>query len=997
MMTWCAAVCRGDAPNDAALHDVFMLDASRAWAVGNLGTILFSEDGGETWRPQTSGTEACLESVHFFNAKQGCVGGGTSRPDGKGGYGILLATQDGGKTWAIVHEGRTGWLHDVWFEDDRKGWLVGEATPAVPTGALYTVNGPQRFRPLHGAPTPGLLDSTFTHFAKGLAVGRSGTIVTLRGVRVANFGSNVTFDGALRGADYGSPTHACLVGDNATVLVTRDGGRDWQTVTVQIDTDLREIIDLRDTCFVDADNVWAAGRGGEYLLHSADGGKTWAVQRVNTPGSNGCLHSVHFIDARTGLAVGDLGRVYKTTDGGATWRAVRNDAARVAVLVVAGGPSRTAWYTLAHLYGSNGWRCALVRASGGDDFSALRTAANGVGCTVVERFDEFPAFPSPNERTTRKAVLDYWSARLDRDAAHSLRRQLVAAIRSLKPAIVIVDSTTFDAGPLAEAAVVAEAALDATRMAADPAAFPELQAIGLTEHKVQRVWEGTPANHTFVAMGRKRDKAKKPPAGTRRVPLLARYWPRLGETSYYAALPALAGTTGSEPAVRPPVALRFLRRDAGAAKAPGLLGGLNLPDTYRRPMPLEAAVLPDATRDRLLAAQRALFAARQVVRSRIGAARVLKLGTETARDHPQSIAGGDALYGLARWHERQGEYDLAAQATREFLTVGKLHPRWAEVAVRRAAEDGSAEHRLRAGHKHIATGEERTRVLKALDEIVRRAPYLARDPSVLFLVAHNHRGLHRFDDCRRFYAQWAEIGPGTDWGQLAATEAWLLGPPNDRPATPPTPMLIASRAGEPMTIDGKVDERAYDRGGDRGLRTPDNKRLPPDQQSRVWVLHDDNYLYVAAELSLDPTVPIPDAPQADRRRDRLDPAAPTFTMLLDIDRDAATAYRVAVDACGNGLDALDDDTTFGIAETPRFKPQDPVLRLAHTNENNIWTIEIALPLPELAFVPPQPGEVWAIQFIFDTGGEASERIVFHPAGNEDATQPHRFGLLAFGK
>lgn len=60
---------------------------------------------------------------------------------------------------------------------------------------------------------------------------------------------------------------------------------------------------------------WAVGEGG-LILHTADGGETWASQESPTDED---LRGVDFIDQATGWIVGRNGTFLKTTDGGATW------------------------------------------------------------------------------------------------------------------------------------------------------------------------------------------------------------------------------------------------------------------------------------------------------------------------------------------------------------------------------------------------------------------------------------------------------------------------------------------------------------------------------------------------------------------------------------------------------------------------------------------------------------------------------------------------------
>ena len=62
-------------------------------------------------------------------------------------------------------------------------------------------------------------------------------------------------------------------------------------------------------------NGWAVGFGGT-IVHTSDGGATWAAQ---TSGTTNEFFSVEFTDASNGWAVGDNGTIVHTSDGGATW------------------------------------------------------------------------------------------------------------------------------------------------------------------------------------------------------------------------------------------------------------------------------------------------------------------------------------------------------------------------------------------------------------------------------------------------------------------------------------------------------------------------------------------------------------------------------------------------------------------------------------------------------------------------------------------------------
>jgi photosystem II stability/assembly factor-like uncharacterized protein len=79
-------------PTRAVLTSVFFLDAKRGWAAGHDGTILTTDDAGETWQLQRDepGKERVLLSIWFETALHGLA---------VGQFGLLLETDDGGKTW----------------------------------------------------------------------------------------------------------------------------------------------------------------------------------------------------------------------------------------------------------------------------------------------------------------------------------------------------------------------------------------------------------------------------------------------------------------------------------------------------------------------------------------------------------------------------------------------------------------------------------------------------------------------------------------------------------------------------------------------------------------------------------------------------------------------------------------------------------------------------------------------------------------------------------
>ena len=76
------------------------------------------------------------------------------------------------------------------------------------------------------------------------------------------------------------------------------------------------IQNLRGVHFVTAREGWIVGDLGT-ILHTIDAGKTWALQASISTGYR--LNGVAFVSPKIGVAVGSAGRILRTTNGGTTW------------------------------------------------------------------------------------------------------------------------------------------------------------------------------------------------------------------------------------------------------------------------------------------------------------------------------------------------------------------------------------------------------------------------------------------------------------------------------------------------------------------------------------------------------------------------------------------------------------------------------------------------------------------------------------------------------
>lgn len=93
-------------------------------------------------------------------------------------------------------------------------------------------------------------------------------------------------------------------------------GAQWQKQIVDTKASLRGLAVVNEKV------IWASGTGGTFL-RTTDGGKSWTVGKV--PGAEKLdFRDIEAFDANTAyvLSIGDgeSSRIYKTTDGGATWK-----------------------------------------------------------------------------------------------------------------------------------------------------------------------------------------------------------------------------------------------------------------------------------------------------------------------------------------------------------------------------------------------------------------------------------------------------------------------------------------------------------------------------------------------------------------------------------------------------------------------------------------------------------------------------------------------------
>jgi photosystem II stability/assembly factor-like uncharacterized protein len=367
------------------LRSVQALSENTLFAVGDLGMIVKTSDGGRTWNRLVSATVNHLRGVWFANESAGFA---------VGDNGIILRTADGGSNWTTQVIDPSITFYSVCFSDAKTGTAVG-----FPSAIYRTTNGGNSWSSQLSGPASTLMSVSFTDANTGTIVGSSGTILrtTNGGVRWSRQLSGYEeTDTLLLGVSFVNASVGTVVGRSGTILHTTNGGGTW---TVQ---QSGTAYHLNSVMFTDANNGTVVGDAG-MVLRTTDGGRTWTSP---SDGVTEWFTSVSFSSTSTGTAVGSYGTIFRTTDGGLTWTLQTqgprtslygvwvNSASTATVVGYKGAIFRTTdagatWVTQASGVKQTLWGISYVDANiavaAGEEGTIIRTTDAGAHWTTVRK------------------------------------------------------------------------------------------------------------------------------------------------------------------------------------------------------------------------------------------------------------------------------------------------------------------------------------------------------------------------------------------------------------------------------------------------------------------------------------------------------------------------------------------------------------------------------------------------------------------------------------
>ena len=996
--------------DDAELTDVTFIDALRGWAVGDRGVIWQTADGGENWHLQASGVSCRLESVQFLDDQIGWVAGGAALPPGDLSRGVILTTRDGGRSWHPLAKLQLPAIRKLRFVDSKKGWCLGEPSALFPTGVATTADGGRTWEAMSGTSPRGWITGDLPDAQSGALAGAVGGLAPVRR-RAIESGKSPSFGlrtiHSLKLARDGS---GWLVGDAGLVLSTTDGGRSWQVPPGELPSVAAQL-DCKSVATV-GKHVWIAGEPGSIVLHSADGGASWSLQttRQTLP-----LDALTFVDPEHGWAVGTLGTVLATADGGRTWQRQREGGTRAAWLALLSEPHDLPLEIWGKFAAGEGYLGAVefvarrdTPADASSEFARgdrARQALTELGATSIASAWRFP-LGARGLSTSTNQVLEAWNQANDGRAAELLEEHLVRVVRTWRPDLVVTHAA-YPRGDHPLEHLVNQATLRAVEAAADATRHPEqITQLGLTAWQVKKVVGGpVPPTQDCIRL--------------RTAELVS----QLNESLTDLTEIPRSILNQPAPAANQELAYRvYLDRIPQRAGAKDFFAGIMLPpggEARRRQNPPD---LQAAERNRQLAVRtRNLqsILARSSQDGRGGAQVVGAIGSLVEGfDGP---VAGRVLYRLGQDYVRRGEWDLAAETMNLLVDRYPQHPLagaallWqlrynasSEIAWRlnkderllaqqvSAAEPGNrpgeaplvrpivahqpvqadalVENANRIGVDHAQHDGRAAQAIAVAKRIEELDPARAREPAVVFPLARAYRSERLTHESDRLLLMLKQTRPQDAWWNCAAVEQWLA----KRDSECPKAMMSASRAHARPRLDGELDDTVWAKAERVDLKSAAN-------EGEAWpaaalLAYDAEYLYVAVSCRRAAGVEYA-TQEAARQRDADLSKRDRVELLLDLDRDAATWYHLTVDAQGWTADACCEDGSWN-----------PLWYVATATHDDVWTVEIAIPFDQLTRDYPRPKSAWSVGMQRTVPGVGFQSWT-RPA--TPSVTPEGFGLLIF--
>jgi hypothetical protein len=866
-------------------------------------------------------------------------------------------------------------LRRIKFLSRLEGFAMGERSELFDAAAFSTRDGGRSWQAFIGPTTSAWVAGDLADGQTGCLVDPQGMLGALQGPSLSEEATPLLHGQTVRRVDLSGPL-SWLAGDRGLLLCSADQGRRWQKPSGLEQLPLQSF-DFRAVA-TQGDQIWVAGQPGTRILHSGDGGVSWKLQST---GNWLAINSLSFSTAQHGVAVGALGTILVTNDGGKNWQKTQSAGNRYALAGCFGQTSEIPLELLARVSGNEGYFSTVAvipdpHASPdviGSLEQRLATAISTVGGCSSE----------------------VWTSPIDTEAAEKLVRQ----IRTWRPELLLT-SASIPRHPTSRSSQINQAVLLAVEQAAEPMTYPEHRQIGLEPWTVKKVYGNVPAGSTGDT--------------TLTTSQLA---PRLGSSlDEIATLPRalLEGRLQGPPSEWP---LRLhTNRTRAERSSRDFMSGISLTAmsetrrTLEQPHPDTVERLKRTAQRRrnvdaiLLRSQRQAFSAPQLLAQLDDLARDLdessagriffQLGQaaleqgqhETAAETFAAIAGrhGDhplapaalvwiiQYYASSEWEWRtSAQNQVVVQASVDVKSLGIASELNSPQPAGGAVVPGRVE---QVSRQTLVDEVIHTRATKAVEFaklLSARWPGIYATPQVRFPLAIAQQRVGQHDEAQRYWSSFVGHRIEEPWQAAGICQRWLAAPEG----VACKPVVHAMHTTERPYLDGLIDDAIWESIRAAQCNLPDGSA-----GTQVKLAYDDDHLYVAVHCQRKAGFPYL---AADGKRQRDDDLSQSdrIDLCLDLDHDFVTYWRLSVDHRGCTQEQCGDDLSWN----PRWF-------VSSAGDEQSWTAEIAIPIDQLTGEAPHAGSAWAIGIQRSIPGEELQAWS-QPATPEIASEG--FGLLLF--
>ena len=1016
------------------------------WACGDRGTLLRTEDGGESWEMSASPVRCRLDSIFFIDSSQGWACGGYVSPVSHRSEGVLLATVDGGKNWTRIPVPKLTWLRKIEFDSPTLGWAVGAQTAHQPSGVYYTRDGGRSWIAAADFGDSGWQDSAKFTDVERVLVGANGGVQRLR---ADQFEPGYLLDGRLpqlHAITTVDESSGWAVGERGSIYYTSNQGLSWQQ---RANPDLIPALASMNFKALAArgNHAWMTGQPASVLVHTHDRGNTWQWTKT---GIDVDIESICFTDEFNGWAVGDLGKIYVTHDGGLSWTPQRNASLQIFALHTDAKESALPLEALARIAANEGWLTSGVypfkkasdfeprsfpelekeqwlRLTGMVEMSWWKPRHSGLEATST-------AETSTENRTQQTEQWADW------------QEYLTLKIRQQRPAVLLIPAPSHSRLNRGEQNFY-DMCLEACKNAGQADKYPlQISLMGLQPWKPSKI---------FAISDRKVSNGILIPTDQFAI--------QLGRTLDDLCYPARVGLTGRSTLSPRQYQLMLVETELPVATAgKSLMGDLSplWKDVAQRP---SSTVVSGTFQNvqQLTSLPNALSQLGQLTVASDPTGAIWIANVRKQLDRLDDWSGGNFLYRLAQLHLDQHQSRMAARAHRLMAEEYPDHPladasllwlwehysshewRWqddsrsAQPTIQSQASTPKQSTTTtfqnlvqQAGNRDVLEQPEIVPInnLDSLEfEPIQLGEGRAVKPVFLFQpdAIQNVEGepaqlrladletqekddylsrLEHFLMTQRpaLLSDWRvrlqrtsrrgqnNKSPG-DWLAIRDLFPSFLSAIAEQelwlqqPLTHETPDFLVEipRIETPPNLDGQLDEPHWQAAWDHQQRL--TLRLGADSKvapSHVMLACDEEFLYIAAVCQKIHDAPYPTAPQS-RERDSAAEDLDHLDLLLDLDRDHRTAFHLRVDSTGRASDQVGD--------SPNWDPQ---WFVSHRESDTTWTVEIAIPFEQLGWRPKQEKKWWGLGIHRSCQGFGTAYWGLREASLQQDQTPLIEGLLA---